>query len=96
MDEEQYDEMIINASEQLAEDLLELGVDDLIEQGRQLDSFAADVLREVARRMMRQLYATLEVVLEKQAKRQGMTVQRRPTVDFSTLFGPIEVESPYL
>ena len=95
MDEERYGKAIENASEILADALLE-DVDELVEQGRQLDANVREVLFEVGARMMVRLFAVIGAVLVERAKRDGMTVERRPTVTFKTLYGPIEVESAYL
>lgn len=95
MDEKRYGKAIENASDILIDAMLE-DVDDLIEEGRQLDARVRDVLFEVGARMMMRLFAVAGAVLVEKAKRKGMTVERRPTVTFKTIYGPIEVESAYL
>lgn len=95
MDEKRYGKAIENASEILIDAMLE-DVDELVEEGRQLDAKVRKVLFEVGARMMVRLFAVLGAVLVEEAKRKGMTVERRPTVTFKTIYGPIEVESAYL
>jgi len=96
MCESPYGEAIENASELLTDAMLEAGIDELIEEGRQLDQKVQDLVREVGRQTTRRLLAICSKVLEEEAKQKGMTVQRRPEVDFDIIFGPVEIPSPYL
>jgi hypothetical protein len=95
MDEKRYGKAIENASDILIDAMLE-DVDELVEEGRQLDAKVREVLFEVGARMMVRLFAVLGAVLVEEAKRKGLTIERRPTVTFKTIYGPIEVESAYL
>ncbi len=95
MDEKKYGKAIENASEILVDAMLE-DLDDLIEEGRQLDAKVRQVLFEVGGRMMIRLFTIIGAVLIEEAKRKGMTVERRPTVTFKTIYGPIQLESAYL
>lgn len=95
MDEEAYDEAIDNASEILVDAMLG-DADELIEEGRQLDLKVKRVVFEVARRLVVRLYAVCRATLVEEAKSEGKTVERTKDVTFKTIFGPIEVASPYM
>lgn len=94
--EGKYNDAIAKSSAILAEAMLE-SAGELIEQGRQLDGEVRQTVFRVGATLMKVLFRALgEVVVEEAKKEDGMTVERRDTVTFKTLFGPIEVESPYL
>ena len=71
-------------------------IDVLVEQGRQLDVRVRDVLRRVGAQMLMRLFTILGAVLVEEARRRGLNIERRNTVIFKTLYGPVEVESTYL
>jgi len=95
MDVEDYDEAIENASTLLVDAMLG-DIDELIEEGHRLDAKVQTVVFALARRMLVKLYETAKATLVDRHKRSGLTVERRKTVTFKPLFGPIEVESPYM
>ena len=95
MDGEAYDEAIDNASEILLEAMLG-DADELIKEGQQLDIKVKMVVFRVARRLLVRLYEVFRAMVIEEAKRQGKTVERKKVVTFKTIFGPIEVSSPYL
>jgi len=67
----------------------------LLEQGLGLDALVREVLRTVGLALLSALYQGLCAYLVEQATARGLTVQSRPIVRFKTLFGEVEVESPY-
>jgi hypothetical protein len=92
----QYNELIAQASQQLAMLLLQnLSPDDRA-QVLQVDRAAATVLRQIGQQSVELVYAELSRRVTEEAEAQGLTVQRRPLVSFQVLFGCIQVESPYL
>lgn len=95
MCEHKYDEAIEDASEILVDAMLG-DLDELIDEGRQLDVKVRDVLRLVGARMLMRLFEILGAVLIEEARRRGLNIERRKTVEFKTLYGPVEVESAYL
>ena len=91
----QYASAIEKTSEVLIEWLMK-DTDALIGEGRGLDRGVCNVLREVGRRVMAGVYEQLGNTLVGRLREPGYTVQRRSTVEFKTIFGMVEVESPYL
>ena len=90
-----YRDAIDNASAALSQALLE-DIQKLLEQGLRLDALVRDVLRVVGLALLNTLYPGLCAYLVEQATARGLTVQSRPVVRFKTLFGEVEIESPYL
>ena len=90
-----YRDAIDNASADLSQALLE-DIPQLLEQGLRLDALVRDVLRAVGLAWLSALYQGLCAHLVEQAIDRGLTMQSRPWVRFKTLFGEVEMESPYL
>jgi hypothetical protein len=90
-----YRDAINNASADLSQALLE-DIPKLLQKGLRRDALVRDVLRAVALVLLSALYQGLCVYLVEQATARGLTVQSRPIVRFKTLFGEVEMESPYL
>ena len=93
--EPKYREAINNASTELCQALMQ-DVPMLLEQGLRLDALVRDVLRAVGLALLNALYQGLCRYLVEQATARGLTVQTRPMVRFKTLYGEVEVASPYL
>jgi hypothetical protein len=93
--EPRYREAIHNASTELCQALMQ-DVPALLQQGLRLDALVRDVLRAVALALLSALYQGLCSYLVEQATARGLIVQTRPIVRFKTLYGEVEVESPYL
>jgi len=93
--EPRYREAIHNASTELCQALMQ-DVPTLLEQGLRLDALVREVLRAVGLALLSALYQGLCRYLVEQATARGLTVQSRPIVHFKTLYGEVEVESPYL
>lgn len=93
--EGRYKDAIANASAILAEAMLE-HTGELMDEGRQLDAEVRRTLFDVGATLMTVLFRRVGKDVVEKAKQDGMTVERRKTVTFKTLFGPIEVDSPYL
>jgi Uncharacterised protein family (UPF0236) len=90
-----YRDAIDNASANLSQALLE-DISALLAQGLRLDALVRDILRAVGLGLLSALYQGLCAHLVEQATARGLTVQSRPRVRFKTLFGEVEMESPYL
>src|SRR5688572_15323574 len=90
-----YRDVIDTASADLCQALLE-NIPALLEHGLRLDALVRDVLRAVALALLSALYQGLSTYLVEQATACGLTVQRRPIVRFKTLFGEVDIESPYM
>jgi hypothetical protein len=93
--EERYREAIEAASQCLSEVILR-DMETLLENGHRLDGLVKEILRWVGLAVMHALYGALCTYLVRKATRCGLTVQSRAMVCFKTLFGDVEVESPYL
>lgn len=90
-----YPELIEKTSEEFAEGLL-ADVEYLLEVGVDLDAVVLEALRAVGRLVMSRLYEALGTLLVDRMSGPTLPVERRPTVPFRTVFGEVEVESPYL
>jgi hypothetical protein len=90
-----YRDAINNASADLSQALLE-DIPKLLPKGLRLDTLVRDVLRAVALALLSALYQGLCAYLVEPATARGLTGQSRPIVRFKTLFGEVEMESPYL
>jgi len=90
-----YRDAIDNASMELSQALMQ-DIPGLLEQGLRLDALVRDILRAVGLALLSALYQGLSAHLVQQATHRGLTVQSRPVVRFKTLFGEVEIESPYL
>ena len=93
--EPRYRDAIHNASAELSHALLE-DIPALLAQGLRLDALVRDLLRAVGLALLSALYQGLWAHLVQQAIDRGLRVQSRPRVRFKTLFGEVEMESPYL
>ena len=93
--EERYRSAIDAASACLSEALLR-DKETLLDNGLRLDALVRDLLRLVGLAVLKALYEALCRHLVQQARRRGLEVQSRLMVRFKTLFGEVEVESPYL
>lgn len=90
-----YRDVIDNVSAELSQALL-ADIPALLAQGLRLDALVRDILRAVGLALLSALYQGLCAHLVQQATHRGLTVQSRPIVRFKTLFGEVEMESPYL
>ena len=90
-----YRDAIDNASAQLSQALLE-NIPALLAQGLRLDALVRDLLRSVGLALLSALYQGLCAYLVQPATARALTVQSRPIVRFKTLFGEVEMESPYV
>ena len=90
-----YRDAIHDASATLSQALLD-DLPALLAQGLRLDALVRDILRAVGLAVLSALYQGLCAHLVEQARARGLTVQSRPRVRFKTLYGEVEVESPYL
>lgn len=93
--EPRYRDAIHNASAELSRALLE-DIPALLAQGLRLDALVRDLLCAVGLALLSALYQGLCAHLVQQAIDRGLSVQSRPRVRFKTLFGEVEMESPYL
>jgi len=90
-----YRDAIDNASAEICHALLE-DIPELLQQGLRLDALVRDLLRAVALALLSALSQGWCAYLVEQATARGLTVQSRPMVRFKTLFGEVDMESPYL
>lgn len=93
---ELYTQFIHRASQELAALLLADLPAAHLEQVRFKDRQASNILQLVGQAAMKLLFATLAERVTAEAKSDGFTIERRPRIRVDLLFGPIEVESPYL
>jgi hypothetical protein len=90
-----YRDAIDHASAELSQALLD-HLPALLAQGLRLDALVRDILRAVGLALLSALYQGLCTHLVQHATDRGLSVQSRSIVRFKTLFGEVEIESPYL
>ena len=91
-----YTEFIRHASQELAHLLLSNLPAEQLAQVQYKDQEAKAVLTMVGQEAMRLVFSTLAERVTAEAKQEGFTVERRPSIRVDLLFGAIEIESPYL
>lgn len=64
-------------------------------KARELDGGVKELLRLVGKGTMTQVYQALSGRVAARTAEAGIPVNRRDTVEFTTVFGPVEVPSPY-
>jgi len=90
-----YEDLIGKVGRQIASAILD-GESGLAERARFLDADVAGLLRKIGQEAMILIFAVLGARLADEAKARGLTVQESPVITYNVIFGPIEVESPYL
>jgi phosphoglycolate phosphatase-like HAD superfamily hydrolase len=93
---ELYTHFIHQTSQQLAQLLLATLDAEHLAQVQYTDQEAKAILRRVGQEAMRLVFATLAERVTAEAQAEGFTIERRPSIRVDTLFGAIEIESPYL
>jgi len=93
---ELYTHFIHQTSHELANLLLATLDAERLEQVQYADQEAKAILRQVGQQAMRLVFATLAERVTAEAQAEGFTVERRPSIRVDTLFGAIEIESPYV
>jgi hypothetical protein len=93
---EAYSEDLAMIIPVLAEVIKRHSGDELGAEPRQFDAVVQHAMREVGRLASQRVAEDLAKAAVEEAKVQGWTVERSPTVTFWTVFGPISLRSPYL
>lgn len=62
----------------------------------EIDTGLLSLLRAIGWRVMSMLLTILISQVTTQAKKPGWKIQRRPQIKYTTIFGELEIESPYL
>ena len=90
-----YVEEIELASQLISTALLQ-DMEAVLESGATLDKRVQAIVRELALHILEQVYAGVNRHLSAHYQSSSdWRIERRPIVQFKTLFGPVEVESPY-
>ncbi len=87
---------VINEISQLLFKAISERKPDLRSQVHQLDREIYKLLRAVGLQVVSMVFAWLSSQVTEVAKETGLVVQRRKHVKYSSLFGIVKVESPYL
>jgi len=69
---------------------------DLEAHALRMDERLREMFRLIGRAALAGVYAALAERVVRRAQEDGLTVQRRPTIEVVTLYGKVAVESPYL
>ena len=92
---ELYQEFIKNASAELCDMILEREAD-LVERIKMIDGNIQEIVRELGLETVNQIFDRLCCQLTQESEAMGLCVRARPVIIFNTIFGPLEIESPYL
>jgi hypothetical protein len=90
-----YLEAVETASKILA-DAIVSDMEEALTHGAGLDRTVQHLTRALGQNVLTQVYAGISSYLTQQQQREGWQIEHHPTVVFKTLFGPVEVDSPYL
>jgi hypothetical protein len=91
-----YEDTVQSASALIVTALLEHEAEQLVQDPRRLDAVVREILRAVGRLSVTDAFDELVTRLVAAEREPGMTVQKSPKIVLATLFGRIEVRSPYL
>jgi hypothetical protein len=69
---------------------------EFVDELKQVDGRMRLALREAGRRAMEGIFKAASEIVTAKEQARGLAVHRRPVVTFHTIFGAVEVESPYL
>jgi hypothetical protein len=95
MKKEDYEDLLEEMSEQLAERIMEKE-DDLAKRALQLDGDIAEQLRTLGQKASEKVLGKIRDELVKKKKPEGLRIHKNPTIEFNVIFGKIEIKSPYL
>lgn len=90
-----YTDIVVEMSQKLCQALLEQEPD-LVQKVQQLDGEVNRILRRVGFFVVSLVLAELSNQVTKEAKAKGLTIHRASRIKYSSLFGIVEVRSPYL
>ena len=93
---ELYTHFIQQTRYELAQLLLATLPAERLEQVQYTDQEAKAILTQVGQEAMRLVFATLAERVTEEATQEGFTLERRPSIRVDTVFGAIELESPYV
>ena len=96
MPEAPYQEEIQAAIVMLSTAVLKQKGSELLEDATHLDSEVRDILRIIGNGTVSQVWAALANQVVEMEKKPGMTVQRSPAITVTSLYGAVQVPSPYL
>ena len=71
-------------------------LEDVIAEGANLDRILQRLLSKIGWGVLSQVYEAISSQLTQEYQAAGWKIERHPTVEFKTLFGVIEIKSPYL
>ncbi len=93
--QDEYEDLVEKIGKEIADAILKKEPE-LAQRARLIDKDVAEVLRRAGQAAMIVIYAMVGAQLMGEARAAGLTVQARPVITYNVIFGPIEVESPYL
>ncbi|MDJ0533429.1 MAG: hypothetical protein QNJ70_13225 [Xenococcaceae cyanobacterium MO_207.B15] len=70
--------------------------DNLSDKIFEIDTELLSLLRAIGLRVMSMLLTILTIQVTTQAKKTGGIIHRRPLIKYTTIFGQLKIESPYL
>ncbi len=92
---ENYQDCITKVSDLIFNTILEKE-ENLTAQFFLLDGTVLSILREIGLKVMSMFLSLIVAQITVKAQKKGFVVHRRPTINYTTIFGQIKLESPYL
>ena len=92
---EKYQDCITKVSDLIFNIILEKE-ENLTAQFFLLDGTVLSILREIGYQVMSMLLSFIVAKITVKAKKKGFIVHRSPTINYTTIFGKMKLESPYL
>ena len=92
---EKYSDCIEKVSQILFEAIAKRE-ENLKEKILEIDTDLLSLLRAIGLRVMSMLLTMLTIQVTNQIKYPGWKIQRRPQIKYTTIFGQLKIESPYL
>ena len=92
---EKYSDCIEKVSQILFETIAKRE-ENLKEKIFEIDTDLLSLLRAIGLRVMSMLLTMLTIQVTNQIKKTGWKIQRRPQIKYTTIFGQLKIESPYL
>ena len=95
MEKEFYKDIIEEVSNKLAE---KAGAEetDLASRSTLIDQDIQGVVQEIGLQTTKKILESTRDKIVVKKKFEGLTIHRNPTIEFNTIFGKVEIKSPYL
>ena len=96
MEKDCYQEIIAEVSKKLSEKFISTE-NNLPARSILIDSDILEIVRDIGLQTTKNiLESTLDELVQKIKEKDGLAIHRNPSIDYNTIFGKLEIDSPYL